>query len=63
MPERKSNTKILRMMQENFGWADDDSTLAWCGIFVKEALENTGFPWVERFAAARRWLDYEKKCK
>lgn len=58
IPGSKSNAEILGWMQEAFSWASDDSSLAWCGIFVKEALESTGYPYVKGYASARAWLNY-----
>ena len=55
---KASNPLILEWLKDAFEWADDDSTLAWCGIFVKEALESCGMPYAKGFASSRAWLKY-----
>lgn len=58
VPGPQSNALILRWLKDAFSWAKDDSTLAWCGIFVMQAMKATGNPYVQGYAGARKWLEW-----
>lgn len=42
VPGTKSNKTILGWIKSFFSWADDDSTVAWCAIFVNTMLAKSG---------------------
>jgi uncharacterized protein (TIGR02594 family) len=55
---QRSNPKILAWIRRFFRDADDDSTIAWCGIARHEAALATGTPSVKNPFRARSWLAY-----
>lgn len=40
LPGKKSHPLILGMIQEFLPWADDDSTTAWCALFVSWCVRH-----------------------
>lgn len=39
---KKSNPIILEWIRNWLGWGDDDSTIAWCAIFMNQVMKEAG---------------------
>ena len=57
VPGHKSNPTILGWIKRVFSWADDDSTIAWCGIFMGFLFDQLGLRKPGGHAASIRWLN------
>ena len=55
VPGEESNQEILDMIKETFPSADDDSKIAWCGIFMHRIAKLAGREYPEKYYAAREW--------
>ena len=57
VPGKKSNKKLIQLIKTIIPWADDDSTIAWCAIFMAYVFKKLGYQLPSHPAAARSWLN------
>lgn len=61
VPGKGNNPRILEIIRKALPDAEDDSTIAWCGIVVGEWVRSLGLTPPKGYPGARRWLDFGKK--
>lgn len=57
---QSSNPELLALIKRHMPSADDDSTTAWCGIFMGELFDQLGLEKPKGYMAARSWLNIGK---
>ena len=57
VPGAKTSAVILQWLQRLRAWWADDET-PWCGVFVAQCMDVTGFTVPGNWMRARAWLDW-----
>ena len=63
VPGDQSNAELLDIIKSVISWADDDSTISWCGIFITYLFNELGLNHLvpSRSYGARQWLNLERE--
>ncbi len=56
---KKSNEDLLKLIQTELQWVDDDSVIAWCAIYGTIIFRQMGLGYLipDKPYAARSWID------
>jgi len=61
IPGNESNAELLDIIKSVIPWANDDSTISWCGIVMTYVFQKEGLGHLvpSKPAGARSWLNIE----
>ena len=59
IPGHESNAKLLKIIKSEINWADDDSTIAWCAIFMTYIFKAVGLNIPVKPYSARSWSNIQ----